>query len=306
MILTGAIAKDSENVPITIDIIGIGLPLQFSTRSLLTAFPPGTLPQIIVEGSPAYSGILSITINKIANGVSTCTIESKDSSLHIGSHVSVSGFSGIVERHEKRPHGFATSYAAGRSAVLRDGEVTQILSQFIPKSAFNHIGAKLNPEELPIGSILGAIFSGVEYTGTIPGSIKKELSLSGNRMSLLKTLCDEFGYIFYDSGDSVKIRKWEKSGGFDYKVEDYKVSAEKELYNGVIATYEEEKPVEVIYYEMGTEGYSDHSISYIRNFFQDYLISCQEFYELDIPVENDFMDYYEMDSSALAIGWLES
>jgi len=306
MILTGAIAKDSENIPVAIEIIGLGLPLQFTTRSLLNAFPPGTLPQITVEGSPAYKGILSVTVNKIANGVSTCTIESKDSSLHIGSHVSVSGFSGIVEKHEKRPHGFATSYAAGRSAALRDGEVTQILSQFIPKSAFNHIGAKLNPEELPIGSILGAIFSGVEYTGDIPGSIKKELSLSGNRMSLLKTLCDEFGYIFYDSGNVVKIRKWVKGGGFDYKVEDYKVSAEKELYNGVIATYEEEKPVEVIHYETGTEEYSDHSISYVRNFFQDYLISCQEFYNWDIPVENDFIDYYEMDSSVSVAGWLES
>ena len=68
MILTGSITKDSENIPVTIEIIGLGLPLQFTTRSLLAAFPPGTLPQIIVEGSPAYSGILSITINKIANG----------------------------------------------------------------------------------------------------------------------------------------------------------------------------------------------------------------------------------------------
>ena len=84
-------------------------------------------------------------------------------------------------------------------------------------------------------------FPGWNIQGTIPGSIKKELSLSGNRMSLLKTLCDEFGYLFMILGDVVKIRKWAKGGGFDYKVEDYKVSAEKELYNGVIATYEEEK-----------------------------------------------------------------
>lgn len=306
MVLTGSIIKDSENIPLTIGVIGLGLPIQFSTQNLLSAYPPGILPQIIVEGSPAYSGILSLTINKIANGVSTCTIESKGSSLHIGSHVSVSGFSGIVERHEKRPYGFATSYAAGRSAELRDGEVTQILSQFIPKSAFNYIGAKLNPEELPISSILEAIFSGVEYTGTIPGNIKKELSLSGNRLSLLKTLCDEFGYIFYDSGDRVKIRKWAKGGGFNYKVEDYKVSSEKELYNGVIATYEEDKPLEVIYYNMGTEEYSDHSVSYVRNFFQDYLFSCQEYYNWDIPIENDFIDYYEMDSSVSVAGWLES
>lgn len=305
MILTGAIVKDSENIPVEIDIIGVGLPLQFFTRSLLVAFPPGTLPQITVEGSPAYSGILSITINKIANGVSTCTIESKDSSLHIGSHVSVSGFSGIVERHEKRPHGFATSYAAGRSAALRDGEVTQILSQFIPKYAGNHIGATLLPESLNIGEILNAILSGVSYTGTIPGSIKKELSLSGNKLSLLKTLCDEFGYLFYDSGDNVKIRKWAKGGSFEYKVEDYKVSEEKELYNGVVATYEEEKPVENIHYETGTEQYTDHSVYYVRNFFQDYMFSCQEFYSWDIPIENDFVDYYEMSSSASMAGWNE-
>lgn len=305
MILTGAIVKDRENIPVAIDIIGLGLPLQFSTRSLLTAFPPGTLPPITVEGSPAYSGILSITVNKIANGVTTCTIESQNSSLHIGSHVSLPGFSGIVEKHEKRPHGFATSYAAGRSAALRDGEVTQILSQFIPKYAGNYIGAKLYPESLSISNILDVIFSGLEYTGTIPGSIRKELSLSGNRMSLLKTLCDEFGYLFYDSGDGVKIRKWAKGGSFEYKVEDYKVSAEKELYNGVIATYEEEKPVENIYYEMGTEEYPDHSINYVRNFFQDYMFSCQEFYNWDIPIENDFIDYYEMSSSASMAGWKE-
>ena len=53
MILTGAIAKDSENIPVAIEIIGLGLPLQFTTRSLLNAFPPD-LPQITVEGSPAY------------------------------------------------------------------------------------------------------------------------------------------------------------------------------------------------------------------------------------------------------------
>lgn len=305
MILTGAIVKDRENIPVAIDIIGLGLPLQFSTRSLLTAFPPGTLPPITVEGSPAYSGILSITVNKIANGVTTCTIESQNSSLHIGSHVSLPGFSGIVEKHEKRPHGFATSYAAGRSAALRDGEVTQILSQFIPKYAGNYIGAKLYPPDLSISNILDVIFSGLEYTGTIPGSIRKELSLSGNRMSLLKTLCDEFGYLFYDSEDGVKIRKWAKGGSFEYKVEDYKVSAEKELYNGVIATYEEEKPVENIYYEMGTEEYPDHSINYVRNFFQDYMFSCQEFYNWDIPIENDFIDYYEMSSSASMAGWKE-
>lgn len=305
MILTGAIAKDSENIPVAIEIIGLGLPLQFTTRSLLNAFPPGTLPQITVEGSPAYKGILSVTVNKIANGVSTCTIESKDSSLHIGSHVSFPGFSGIVEKHEKRPHGFATSYAAGRSAALRDGEVTQILSQFIPKYAGNHIGATLLPESLNIGEILNAILSGVSYTGTIPGSIKKELSLSGNKLSLLKTLCDEFGYLFYDSGDNVKIRKWAKGGSFEYKVEDYKVSEEKELYNGVVATYEEEKPVENIHYETGTEQYTDHSVYYVRNFFQDYMFSCQEFYSWDIPIENDFVDYYEMSSSASMAGWNE-
>ena len=30
------------------------------------------------------------------------------------------------------------------------------------------------------------------------------------------------------------------------------------------------KPVEIIYYDIGTEEYSDHSINYVRNFFQDY------------------------------------
>ena len=30
-----------------------------------------------------------------------------------------------------------------------------------------------------------------------------------------------------------------------------------------------------------------------------------EFYNWDIPVENDFIDYYEMDSSVSVAGWLE-
>lgn len=207
------ITAQAEAVSCSAKTIGTELECQFTGSSIVPFFTQPEKIEVVVKcnGTAVTSKITFIDIDLSVNQVGICTLNSPDVSnfkvndvieveFTITGYGQVKVFYGYIDRIEKNHLNQGQIICADVLRDLRDGVLTQIISEFIPEARSNYIGAVFSTQP-----ILPFLLSDYSINTTIKDT-HRELSFgNANKLSVLQKLAEEYNLVFWVNYQNNKV-----------------------------------------------------------------------------------------------------
>ncbi len=207
------ITAQAEAVSCSAKTIGTELECQFTGSSIVPFFTQPEKIEVVVKcnGTAVTSKITFIDIDLSVNQVGICTLNSPDVSnfkvndvieveFTITGYGQVKVFYGYIDRIEKNHLNQGQIVCADVLRDLRDGVLTQIISEFIPEARSNYIGAVFSTQP-----ILPFLLSDYSINTTIKDT-HRELSFgNANKLSVLQKLAEEYNLVFWVNYQNNKV-----------------------------------------------------------------------------------------------------
>lgn len=265
---TVSVTSQAEAVACSVKTTGVGQNCQFTGLSITPFFTQTEKIEVVIKcnGVDITSKIASIDINLSVNQVGICSLTSPNVSgfevndiieveFTITSYGQIKVFYGYIDRIEKNHLNQGQIVCADVLRDLRDGVLTQIISEFEETEYTNYIGAIFTTQ-----SILPYLLDDYSINTTIK-DVHRELSFANaNKLQILQQLADEYCLIFWVDYETNKVvfRTIDTLDTYELPLEhSYTITERSKANTGikVIYGYDYEKPPEYkSEYECFTSG----------------------------------------------------